>query len=397
MKKDVVKKEAAVNEVALEPEEIQADSALEEAGEIVETQRKYNCEVDVLYDVCYLAWDHYDPVQALFFAKSEVFTVGLSTTSRTAIAAADALPDNETRMLVAKNALTEMRRLNPMVTREFEFLEYYIKQAYPTTWEAEVASAGYPQYQQAIKPQWGSTESMVNKSKTYMTDHSADLLANNNMPVGFPAAFNALGEEFKLQRKTRNNALGISGTGTADKIVANNAIYEHVMWMMEMGKLIYKNNKTEYNKFVFDRLKNIVKGRKAAGAKGMVKADLAFTPIGNATLSARNLNPKAPQQSYSTMTDADGNFFLEMASGEYEITVVAPNFDVVVVPKFRVKIGTKSRLYPLLAAVPVGSELVQAMTERVVAPSELAAATLDHAVASLSVEKSNGVLMEKLE
>ncbi|GEM_PF-788254 len=374
MKKDVVTKEAANLEDALPPEEIEADSAEEASGTIVETKRKYSCEVDVLYDALNLAWDNFDLIQPQFFLKSELFTTTMSTDARADIEAARALPDNDTRTLIAKNAYKEMERINPLLTTEWEVLAFYIKLAYPATAEAELASAGYPQYKQAIKPQWGSTESMALKAKTYMTAHSVDLLAAGTMPAGFPAAFNALGAEFILQRKIRNNALGTSETGTTDKVVANNAIYDHAIWMMDMGKIINKNNKTEYKKFVFEELKKIVRGRRPSGAKGMVKADGAFTPIANAVLSARNLNPKAPQQSYSTVSDANGDFFLEMASGEYEITVTAPSFEAVVVPKFRVRIGKKPRLNPLLAPVSVASnslaEAVQAMGKPVaVAPA----------------------------
>ncbi|MBI1225143.1 MAG: hypothetical protein GC192_07870 [Bacteroidetes bacterium] len=357
MKKEVKNIEAA--------EAIQEDAAEGTEFKSV-TVPKYHCETDVLYDVCNLAWDNYDLIQPLFFEKSTLFTAVLSTDARAAVASARAFPDNTTRTLIAKNAYDEMVRINPLLTTEWEVLAFYIRLAYPSTADAELASAGYPQYKQAIKKQWGNTESMAIKAKAYMTDHAADLSGAGTMPAGFPAAFNALGDEFILQRKTRNNALGTSVTGTADKIAANNEVYDQVIWMMDMGKIINKFDKTEYNKFVFDRLKNIVRGRKPSGAKGMVKADGAFMPIANVTLSARNLNPKAPQQSYSTMSDANGDFFLEMASGEYEITVEAPNYGTVVVPKFRVRVGKKRRLNPLLAPANVASgllaEAVQAMS-----------------------------------
>jgi hypothetical protein len=268
--------------------------------------------------------------------------------AKAAIDAAEALPDKSTRKLTADNALTQMERLNPLVTTEWEFLAFHIRKAYPMTAEAELESAGYAQFKLAITQQWGSTESMIKKAKTYMAGHMSDLLANDNMPKEFPHVFATLGDEFIAQRNIRNKALGTSETGTTDKVVANNAIYDQTLEMLEMGKLINKNNKTEYKKFVFEELKKVVRGHKPAGAKGMVKADGAFTPIGNATLSARNLNPAAQQQDYSTVSGKDGRFFLEMASGDYEITVVAQDFVTVVVPKFKVKTGMKSRLNPVL-------------------------------------------------
>lgn len=329
---------------------------MQEEDEIIETERLYSCDVDVLYDAANLGWDHYDADQPKFELKSERFTRELSTEARNAIKAAEALPDNATRQLAAKNALTEMKRLNPRIRVEWQYLEFYIRKAYPTTAEAELDSAGYSYFTQAGNDQWLSTENLVKKAKAYMTKNLAKLLENRNMPAGFSDAFATLGDEFIAQRKIRNLALGNSKTGTTDKVVANNAIYLQLINMLEMGKLINRNNPTEYKKFVFDELKKYGKGNKPAGAKGMVKADGTFSPIANALLSARNLNPDAPQQMYSTTTDKDGKFFLEMASGNYEITVAAEGFADMLIAKFKVSVGTKSRLNLVLAAVSAASE-----------------------------------------
>lgn len=316
----------------------------------------YDCEADVLYDAANLGWEHYDGIQPKFQLRSESFTKELSTEARNAIKAAEALPDNATRQLAAKNALSEMKRLNPIIRGEWQVLEFYIRKAYPTTSEAELDSAGYPYFTESGNDQWLSTENLVKKAKAYMTKNLAKLLENNNMPVGFPDAFTELGDSFIAQRNIRNLAIGTSESGTADKVAANNAVYLQLINMLEMGKLINRNNPTEYKKFVFNELKKYGKGNKPAGAKGTVKADGTFKPIINATLMARNLNPDAPQREYSTTSDAKGKFFLEMASGNYEITVAAEGFTEIVIAKFKVSIGTKSRLNPVLAAASAAAE-----------------------------------------
>jgi Carboxypeptidase regulatory-like domain len=353
--------------------------------EKVVTEAKYDCEPDVLYDAARLGWDHYDAIQPQFELKSGIFTKELSVNARKAIDEAEAMPENAARQLAAKNALSEMRKLNPLVTGEWQVLEFYIRKAYPNTADAELDAAGYKHFTEAIKDQWGNTESLVKVAKKYMAANSAKLLEGKNMPEGFPAAFGTLGDEFIAQRNIRLVALGTSETGTTEKIVANNAVYDQLLMMLEMGKLLSRNNATEYKKFVFDNLKNTVRGRKPAGAKGMVKADESFRPIANATLTARNLNPDAPQRAYSTTTAADGKFFLEMASGNYEITVAAEDFANMVVAKFKVSIGTKSRLNPVLAPASVAAtslaDAVQAMGEPVAAAPKKEVAVVGNGVA----------------
>ncbi len=342
---------------------------MQEENEIIETDRLYNCDVDVLYDAAELGWDYYDIDQPKFELRSKSFTTELSTEARNAIKAAEALPDDASRKLAASNALTEMRRINPLLTTEWRFLEYYIGVAFPNTADAELKAAGAEYVDAAVGGDWASSETLAKKAKAYMELNLVKLKENNNMPDDFPTTFNALGDEFIAQRNIRLKALGTSETGTTDKVKANNAVYLQLMKMLDMGKLIHRNNKTEYDKFVFNKLKKAVKGVKAAGAKGTVKADATFSPIANATLSARNLNPDAPQQAYSTTTDADGKFFLEMASGYYEITVAAEGFTDFIVPKFKVEVGTKSRLNPVLMAAFVNTErladAVQSLSEPV--------------------------------
>jgi len=339
----------------VQKEALQDDAAQAESTEKVNNETKYKCEQDVLYDAGRLGWDNYERIQPQFALRSDYFTMQVSTDAKKAIDLAEAMPDKASRQLAASNALTEMERLNPLITTEFQFLELFIRKAYPNTAEAELAAAGGTYFAKAIKQNWGATESLARKAKSYMEAHLADLTANNNMPTTFPDAFNALGDAFIAQRSIRNNSLGTSETGTTEKIQANNAVYDTLIKMLEFGKLITKNNKTEEKKFVFEELKKVVKGRKPAGAEGKVKAEVTNKLIANATLSARNLNPNAPQQSYSTTTDDMGKFFLQMASGEYEITISAPGFTDIVVPKFKVKIGTKSRLNPVLAAMSVAT------------------------------------------
>jgi len=102
--------------------------------------------------------------------------------------------------------------------------------------------------------------------------------------------------------------------GTADKIDANNEIFEKVSEICAAGSLIFKKDEVKRNLFSMQAVSELVKPVGAAGLKGTVMQD--GKPQAGLLVELENGN-------MSVMTDADGAFDFgnQLASGTDTIIV----------------------------------------------------------------------------
>ena len=95
--------------------------------------------------------------------------------------------------------------------------------------------------------------------KNFITNHLAELTANNNMPVIFESDYDAAKTLFDTNYQDYLNEIELAVVATQTKVVSNNAVYDEVIKMMDDGKEIFRDDEAVKKQFVFDEVLALIK------------------------------------------------------------------------------------------------------------------------------------------
>lgn len=196
-------------------------------------------------------------------ALRPLYTVGYGTAALAEVTAAQVLPDDQARGSAAEVALIDLRNVYaPEGRLKWQMLKAYVEFAFPDHVKPKLEEAGWRHYEEAVRNNWEEMSQLMAKGSAFLADagHVAALTADDNMPAGFVASFEASKAGFDAQYLLfMNRSLG-QPVGTVDKIAANNAIYRKVMRLSKDAPLALANLPERYNKLVFARVLAVVDG-----------------------------------------------------------------------------------------------------------------------------------------
>jgi hypothetical protein len=275
-----------------------------------------------LYSILETAWENYDGHQPEFALHKALYTVLYSTNAKDAIAAAKALPDLQARGEPAETLRVSLVTQGETCRQNFRKLKSYIVTAYPDplVQKPKFGAAGQLYYRDSGNEDWESIASLNQSDSNFIAAESVALLAGNNMPAAFQAAYDGDAATFLATYNSFKSAEQTSEE-TAEKIEANNAIFKTGMGMMKVGQVIFINEADVLVKFTFQSLWDLI-NPPVAGVKGNVKRASDNLPLSGARVTAQ----QAGEPIEETSTDETGNYSLRLAAGTYRITVDAPGF-----------------------------------------------------------------------
>lgn len=274
-----------------------------------------------MLDAAYLGWSlcstHIDLFKQKFAFYIPTFIVG----KLAAIEAAKALPDQYTRILnrrLARNKLEANRNLGRSM---FLDLVEYVKNNFPEIdVEALVNAAGYHWFKISDQENWGALNKMFASVTQFVTDHEADLLANDNMPSDFPATLNALSVD---TLKVYNNYLQYdsnSATVTADNIKTLNKVYDDLMKMVRHSARVFHNDPDTAAQFTYASLLQAAGRHKEAGVRGNIID-------GDTNLPLKDVQVSNQTKTHNDLTNTDGNYHLKgLGEGKDFITAEVPGY-----------------------------------------------------------------------
>lgn len=138
----------------------------------------------------------------------------------------------------------------------WQLLKRYIKKAFPPAeQQIQLSAAGQHHYRNASRKNWGDCTQLLNNAKAYITNHQAQLLANNNMSPAFPLTFSTEVANYTNLLSQYHEAAGANPVSTQQKIVAVNTIQKQLMSMLLDGQRIFKKNPAVKKLFTFDQLR----------------------------------------------------------------------------------------------------------------------------------------------
>jgi hypothetical protein len=305
---------------------------------------KYNTSQQELYEIGRIGWSNFNNNLPEFAEFTPRYNAKYGADSLAEIDAAEAMASENVRSSLSEDNRILLTRATDSCLIKWQNLKRYILEAYDDERSVVMLkAAGQPLYTDASNYKWQSVKTLVNGASTFIKDHQADLVANDNMPPNFGESFDTTKDIFiDLQTKFFGSITDATAN-TQNKIKANNAVFAKLIKMLQDGQQIFVDDEITKQQFVFGNLKAIVSGINQAGLRGFVTDAVTGLPVVTATV--------APATSaYVTITDADGHYDLKLAADDYMVTVSAAGYTNQTIA-VTVKTGTVSSLNVALVAV----------------------------------------------
>ncbi len=245
----------------------------------------YKCPMAALYSGLNTAWDSQAEHEAQFAAENTIYVPGLSVTRKAAIQAAKVLPDGQARYADAESKRLELLEIHEETIDKWNSLDGYIVKAFKGAfYKPRIEEAGKGYYEKAFAKNWEYLDLLLEAGKTFITTHSGVLVSDGGMPAGFAAAYDAKKVIFDGLYGEYKDARQDAQEQTDAKINANNAIYKDGREMMEDGKHIFRKNASLRDRFVWERILELVTPP-TGGSTLIREGDLAMGMIKNIDLT----------------------------------------------------------------------------------------------------------------
>jgi len=302
-------------------------------------QPDYNCAQSELYGVGRLGWVSYAEFLADFSAIRGYYTGPYGVAARAQLDAAAALPDSQARNAVTEGYRVELTHLGDACLDRWQILKRIATTSFPPDMlKNRLEAAGSMYYQQAANHNWDKLSSLNESAATFMVTYNAELSADDNMPDSFPTDYETDMTAFSAKLLQFLHSEAIGKIETANKITANNTVYEKLMNMFKDGQEIFKDNPEVKDLFTFSTLLEQVSGHGQAGLRGLLKSALDAQPVSEAVVMIL-------ETSDTTNGEPDGHYLLKpVPSGTYTVRVTAPGYRDKVIHNVVISIGVVSTL-----------------------------------------------------
>lgn len=285
-------------------------------------QAIYNCKMSELYSIARMGWANCAALLPDFTAMSAQYNNALVVARRLEIDSAESLPDFQ-----ARTAAQELLRISlvgqlPAILQNFQLLKRYISYAFPANqFVVQIDAAGQGYYQEASAENWDSAIAMCVSADNYMTANSVALLANNNMPVAFQAAFSALMTTFQNTYIDFETERLQTLVDTETKVAANNQLYTNLIAMFRDAQYIAAFTPAQKQAFIFAKNLQLVSGAGLGGFGGTVTDGATLgAGIAGAMVDILTLGITA-------ITQGDGTYtFPSVPAGTYTVEISAVGY-----------------------------------------------------------------------
>jgi len=258
---------------------------------------------------------------------------------KTEASIAESLPDEQARYANAEIFKVRLEKDNQLATDKWQMLKRYITKAYlPEELKARLEEAGQLKYKKAAAQNFEETRALLVAGKNFLDEHSADLLANNNMPPTFQAQFQTIQTNFLGNYTSMNNENESAKVATEEKVKANNAIFEKLMVVFLDGQAIFKYNEPVFDQFVFETVRQNISNR-VASISAFIQNITDNEPIEAATITITTSTGPV-----IITTDITGKASKVIANGIYSIQIDATGFNSIRITDFEVKLGQSNAL-----------------------------------------------------
>jgi len=278
-----------------------------------------NCPQEVLYLVCMAGWNLCAEFLSNFTAFRAVYTPAFISDAIQAVQNAKALTPSRKTMGDRKLARIACANAAKLIQTDWQRLKAYISNAFPKDQvKARLEVAGASLYKKVTDNNWSAVHSLIDAANNFIADNLDALTANGNMPVDFQAGFLADGNSFIEISAIFFQANIEKKQFTAQKLDANNAIYESLITMLKDGQQIFSEDKSAREQFVFEQLKASYKGGSASLVGYATNGNMQ--PVEGAVITSSDAR-------YTDVTNKKGYYRISrIAEGTYNFTLTCPGY-----------------------------------------------------------------------
>lgn len=297
-------------------------------------KRLFSCGEDVLYLVAIAAYVLLRRYLPQFSAFNSTYDTAFVDDAEKAVANAEAMPDVSDRDSELDIKTRQVKAAEKAYRKKSQSLKRYIKRSFKKAdVPAMLAAAGFNFYGQRSKVVTAMRD-MIKASNNFIIKYSTEL-STGGMPAGFKQEIADAGTAYNDRVKEHNDLELAIETQAADKLNANNAIYETLIAVLQDAQeaLAEVNLKKQ---MTFAHLKRVVQGNRVAGFKGYATTEDGLLLEGVSVVSS--------DLKYQTTTGKDGKYvFARIAAGTYRFTISMQGYAPIEV-EVTIKPGIKKHL-----------------------------------------------------
>jgi len=193
------------------------------------------------------------------------YTAEFIDTMTAELNAAEAMAGEQARAAEHEMLRVTMTEQGAACRQNWQFLKRYIADAYaPSMHEIQWDAAGWAYYTEASNNNWDKLREMMNMGSQFIAANETALKDLGFMPDAFVTSFNASMNTFNATYDSFLTARENAFQGTADKIAANNAVYERTISICEDGQTVFADDETRKSLFSFTAVSELVSPRGAS-------------------------------------------------------------------------------------------------------------------------------------
>jgi len=302
------------------------------------TRSIYNCSEQHLYIATAMGWANYGDCLSEFTALKGKYNALFGTSAMSDLNAAKQLPGELLRNEIPESIRLALVPVAETCLSNWRILKNYIDEAYPDALAKPMEhAAGSLFYIAATNDSWSSIDKMNTSADAFITKYSTPLqMGTHNMPVAFITTFSDGKKAFDKIYGTYLQALQHTNQGTNEKIIANNAVYTKLMKMLTDGQLIYHDNHSKKELFIFASILSFISGTGVTGFTLKLIDSITKLPIPDYSVVVQPGN-------ISGAGDKDGLKEIKTEEGLYDIEITVPDYPNYSATGIRTITGTMSR------------------------------------------------------
>jgi hypothetical protein len=221
---------------------------------------EYNCAQKDFYTVVKMGWTSYAEHLSDFSNFNTLYTAATGTAQLAAMEAANAMPDEWSRIGVYKSLRIELVPLAEACIIAWSNMSSYIREGFASDqYEVKREMAGYNYYREAEGMDWDSVNGLIVHGLVFANANVAELTAGG-MPPTFIANMTAARDAFALKHIEFMDAEEQTKLMTDAKLEANNALNRALVDMFEDAKKVFRMNAAIREEFTFDIILEMVNG-----------------------------------------------------------------------------------------------------------------------------------------
>lgn len=224
----------------------------------------YNSTQLELYAVCRIGLASYRENIADFTGFKAKYDAAFGNDFEAEINAAAALPSFQARDEASETAAINLGKKGKESTDKWQDLKRYITST--TGWEdlqkPKLEAAGSTLYEKAANNNWEILKGLMETANNFITNNTAELSADGNMPATFPDQFDTLKQDYEALYDIFTDKTQDQEQETDEKIIENNKINAKLSDFFGDGQAIYRDDPSMADRFTFDQVLKIVRGSK---------------------------------------------------------------------------------------------------------------------------------------